>query len=413
MNEIYPSDWISYRLGDVIKERVTKTKINNQHEILSVTKDGIVPQKKYFKKQIASENNIGYKVVKKGDLVFSAMNLWMGSLDVLKKIPVGIVSPAYTVFSFIEDKVDSEYMSHFMRSPEMIQIYALNSQQGASVVRRNLDKDALLNEVIYVPPVYEQNKISSILNSVDLVIEGIQKKLIKLKDLKRGTVNEFMSRGIGHNIFKQTIIGRLPENWEIKSFSECFSLKNGINTDKESFGSGTPFITYKNVYSETPLTKKVITDMVQVSEKDINSFSVRRGDLLITRTSESIDEIGLTNTYLDDDIGAVFNGFCIRARPKNNLFLPEFTLYAFRSDLIRSQIRSLSKYTTRAGISGESLDKLILPIPPINEQEKLAKAMDSISNQFDKLINLHVSYQNLKKSLMQDLLTGKVRVRLN
>ena len=96
------SEWKRVNLGECIKEINEKTIKNNQYEVLSVTKDGIFSQEDFFKKQIASKNNIGYKVIKKNNLVFSTMNLWMGSLDVLTNFDVGIVSPAYKIFQFNE-----------------------------------------------------------------------------------------------------------------------------------------------------------------------------------------------------------------------------------------------------------------------------------------------------------------------
>ena len=72
------SEWKKVKLGDCIKEINEKTTKNNQYKVLSVTKDGIFSQEDFFKKQIASKNNIGYKIIRKNNLVFSTMNLWMG-----------------------------------------------------------------------------------------------------------------------------------------------------------------------------------------------------------------------------------------------------------------------------------------------------------------------------------------------
>ena len=91
----YHSGWHQFKIGEFLKEYSERSSVNNQHEVLSVTKEGIFSQREYFKKQIASEDNSGYKIVKKGDVVFSAMNLWMGAIDLVKNHEIGIVSPAY------------------------------------------------------------------------------------------------------------------------------------------------------------------------------------------------------------------------------------------------------------------------------------------------------------------------------
>ena len=147
------SEWKRVNLGECIKEINEKTIKNNQYEVLSVTKDGIFSQEEFFKKQIASENNIGYKIIRKNNLVFSTMNLWMGSLDVLTNYEIGIVSPAYKVFEFNENLMIPEYGNYFMKSYYMLEQYKNCSEQGASIVRRNLDLKVLLNIEISIPPI--------------------------------------------------------------------------------------------------------------------------------------------------------------------------------------------------------------------------------------------------------------------
>src|SRR5690606_2907056 len=90
----FKEEWKKIKLGKLIKELNERSTKNNQYQILSVTKEGIIPQSEHFKKQVASKNNTGYKIVRRNNLVFSTMNLWMGSLDVLTSYDIGIVSPA-------------------------------------------------------------------------------------------------------------------------------------------------------------------------------------------------------------------------------------------------------------------------------------------------------------------------------
>lgn len=182
----FNGEWKEVKLGDVIKEVNKKTTKNNEYEILSVTKDGIIPQNKYFTKQIASKNNKGYKIVKEGNLVFSTMNLWMGSLDILKGIEIGIVSPAYKVFKIDIENFDILFLNDFMKTNRMIYLYNINSEQGASVVRRNLDLDSLLSSRINLPPIDEQVAIASVLSSADREIELLEDLRNKRMEEKKG-----------------------------------------------------------------------------------------------------------------------------------------------------------------------------------------------------------------------------------
>jgi type I restriction enzyme S subunit len=182
----FKGEWIKLKIKDLIKEVNDRTTQNNQYEVLSVTKNGIVPQREQFNKQIASEDNTGYKIVRRYNLVFSTMNLWMGSLDVLTTHDIGIVSPAYKVFEFIEQNINPLFGKYFMLSDYMIRIYKLNSEQGASIVRRNLDMDGLLSSIVSVPPVEEQLEISKVLQSADDELTLLNSELEALKKQKKG-----------------------------------------------------------------------------------------------------------------------------------------------------------------------------------------------------------------------------------
>ena len=151
---------------------------------MSVTKDGIVSQSEHFKKQVASDNNIGYKIIRKNNLVFSTMNLWMGSLDVLTNYEVGLVSPAYKVFKFNDEVMDPIFGKYFMKTEHMIWLYNVNSEQGASVVRRNLDLKGLLNTYVNIPSLEEQRNIARVIFCLDTEIDLLEhetKQLIKQK----------------------------------------------------------------------------------------------------------------------------------------------------------------------------------------------------------------------------------------
>ena len=176
----------SLKIGCIIKESKEKSIVTNQYDILSVTKEGIFLQSEYFNRQIASEDNTGYRVVRKNNLVFSTMNLWMGSIDVLREYEVGTVSPACKVFEINEELVDIAYMKHFVKSDYMMNIYKLNSKQGASIVRRSLDIQGLLSYKVTIPTISEQKRIGMILDTFSQEINLLQQEIQALKKQKQG-----------------------------------------------------------------------------------------------------------------------------------------------------------------------------------------------------------------------------------
>lgn len=155
------------RLGAVLKERSEKTKVNNQYTVLSSTVNGLFSQREYFSKDIASENNVGYKIIRLHDVVLSPQNLWMGNINYNDKFDIGIVSPSYKIF-FISNNFDKRYVAAMLKTHRALYGYKLISEQGASVVRRNLNLEAFEQLMFKIPTIDKQQEIGktiSLLNS--------------------------------------------------------------------------------------------------------------------------------------------------------------------------------------------------------------------------------------------------------
>lgn len=152
-------------LAEILTERNERTTSNNQHEIISSTVNGLFSQKEYFNKEVASSDNTGYKIIHRGDIVLSPQNLWMGNINFNEKFEIGIVSPSYKIF-FINEKFDKLYIASLLKSHRAIWSYSLVSEQGASIVRRNLNLEGFMNLSFAIPSVGEQRKISQALSSL-------------------------------------------------------------------------------------------------------------------------------------------------------------------------------------------------------------------------------------------------------
>ena len=146
------------RLEAILKERSEKTKKNNQYAVLSSTVNGLFSQRDYFSKDIASENNVGYKIIRLHDVVLSPQNLWMGNINYNDKFDIGIVSPSYKVF-LISDDYDKRYVAAMLKTHRALYDYQLISEQGASVVRRNLNLESFGQLVFRIPPLDKQREI--------------------------------------------------------------------------------------------------------------------------------------------------------------------------------------------------------------------------------------------------------------
>jgi type I restriction enzyme S subunit len=209
--------------------------------------------------------------------------------------------------------------------------------------------------------------------------------------------------------YKQTEVGVIPEDWEVKTFVELFAFRNGVNADKDSYGQGIRFINVLEPITYSHLYGPEITGQVTLPEPVAASYTVRRGDVLFNRTSETQEEVGLAATYLGAD-RVVFGGFVIRGRPTDQSLDPTYSGYALRAPFIRSQIIAMGQGAIRANIGQQNLSLVIAPVPPLAEQEAIAEALSDADALIEALEQLLEKKRQLKQGAMQELLTGKRRL---
>ena len=162
---LYSKNGVLTYLYDILIERKERTEKNNQYKVLSSTINGILSQREYFSKDIASDNNIGYKVIHLYDIVLSPQNLWMGNINYNEKFNIGIVSPSYKIY-IINEKYDKRFIVNLLKTHRSLYKYKIISEQGASIVRRNLDIKAFEKLSFEIPAFEEQNKIGNIFDTV-------------------------------------------------------------------------------------------------------------------------------------------------------------------------------------------------------------------------------------------------------
>ena len=183
-------EWEEKKLGEILEESNERTEKLNQFEILSCSKDGIFRQSEYFKKQIASEKNEGYRILREGQLVFSPQNLWLGNLNVNIDYEVGMVSPSYKVFCIDSGIANVSFLKDFLRSPRMMYEYVQVSEQGASIVRRNLDVSLFSSIKIVLPSLPEQKKIADFLTALDDLLAAKADEISRTEEWKKGLMQK-------------------------------------------------------------------------------------------------------------------------------------------------------------------------------------------------------------------------------
>jgi type I restriction enzyme S subunit len=106
----------------------------------------------------------------------------------------------------------------------------------------------------------------------------------------------------------------MPQNWKTYKFSELFDIASGLSKSRDQFGHGSPFVTFKDVFYNYFLPEE-LGDLANTNTKEQERGSIKKGDILLTRTSETLHELGMSSVALKDYPNSTFNGFCKRLRP--------------------------------------------------------------------------------------------------
>ena len=194
--------------------------------------------------------------------------------------------------------------------------------------------------------------------------------------------------------------------WEKVKLGELYEVHNGLSKAGKFFGEGYPFLTFSTVFNNYFIPKQ-ITDLVQSTEKEQESYSIRRGDVFVTRTSETSDELGMSCVALKDYPMATYNGFTKRMRPITNRVFPEYIGYYMRLPSFRGEFRAFSTMTTRASLRNEDLLGLEVELPPIEIQKQIAGILttydDLIENNQKQIKLLEEAAQRPYKEWFVDL----------
>jgi type I restriction enzyme S subunit len=304
---------------------------------------------------------------------------------------------------------------YFQCYSEVVQNNISRILMGA--VQPSLRVPHFLETSLLLPPLPEQKKIASILTSVDEVIENTQKQIDKLQDLKKATMNELLTKGIGHTEFKDSELGRIPKSWEVVTLSEIIlSLDGGVSVNGQQRPANSAEVGVLKVSCVKqgrfiPSENKVIEDYDRSRAK----LNPCENTILISRanTPELVGESG----YVE--------------RTRNDLFLPD-KIWALRlNDSKNVDMRWLSSVLTNGetrrsisdaatgtsssmrNISKANLLQIKISLPPVLEQIKISRILRSLDAKRELFAGRLNKVKTLKKSLMQDLLTGKVRVTVN
>lgn len=386
--------------------------------VLKLARAGIVEKDVTVNEGQMAASYEGYNKVEAGDLLLNPMDLYSGANCNVSELN-GVISPAYSNLRAKDKKSTcSKYYDYFFKTQYWTMAMFAHGKGVSFDNRWTLNNDSLKSYEIPVPPYETQKAIVAAIESkttkIDALISNEEKQIEKLKAYKQALITETVTKGLDKTVEMKDSgiewIGEIPEKWELNKIRYLGSLQNGISKSGDFFGEGFPFVTYGDVYNNICLPKQG-SGLIKTIEKEQELYSVKKGDIFFTRTSETIDEVGFSSVCEYSIPNATFAGFLIRMRPFNNTLSTGYAKYYFRGNHLRDYLVKEMNLVTRASLGQALLKNMTVLLPPKSEQEAIAKFLDSKCSKIEKLISLKeskIEKLNLyKKSLIYEYVTGK------
>lgn len=362
------------------------------------------------------EANSKYKhfQLDEGDLVMSSSGT-LGRMAKVRAIdlPIMLNTSVIRFRSINEKKLSSDFLPHYLLGKEFLDQIAAESQGSAQV---NFGPTHLKLVVCTLPSLPEQQKIAAILTSVDEVIESTQAQINKLKNLKTGMMQELLTRGIAHVKYKKISkwstgriaeLDEIPETWELVNILSVAKLESGHTPSRDVQEYWYGDIPWVSLHDTKQLNVREINETnLNITQLGIDNSSARllpKGTVVFSRTA-SVGHCVILGRPMatSQDFANYVCGPMLNNRYLMHLFKWSQHVWS-----------NLSEGSTHQTIYMPIFKKLQILLPPVSEQIQIASAADCID---DKILGLEkklVAQKNIKNALMQDLLTGKVRIKVS
>lgn len=344
--------------------------------------------------------------VQSGCLFISNIKAWEGAVAVASKADEGrVASNRFLPYFPNAGQVDVEFLQFYFSVGPGLSLIQMASP-GSADRNRTLSISQFERLEFPLPPLPEQQKIVEILSSVDEAIQATEAVIEQTRRVKEGLLQELLTKGIGHTRFKQTKIGEIPEGWEVKRLGELCRGKPeyGANVPKSAFRDDWPrYIRITDVDSDGQLSSEVVS----ISPDDSANYMLTEGDLLLARSGATV---GKSYHYRSEDGSCAFAGYMIRFRINTNRAESEFVFQTLRTGRFWQWIKSMAREGAQPNVNATEYAGYLVPLPPIEEQRRIIERLVAADQAVRDLVADADGKKKLKTGLLQDLLTGKVRV---
>ena len=410
-----PEHWEVLALKHILKsKKVLVGKHSSQYELLSLTLKGVVKRDMDNPEGKFPASFDTYQVVEPNDFIFCNFDNEETPRAVGLSPYKGMITGAYDVLSRNNPKLTDGFLIYYF-------LYIDDAKRFKPLykgLRKTVPFDSFMSYKIPVPSIKEQNAIVSYLDTatakIDAAITQQQKMIDLLNERKQITINRAVTKGLNPNAKMKDSgvewIGEVPEGWEVRRLGSLGEFSKGGNISRDDLQEyGKCAILYGDIYTKYNIQTAIVRNHIseKVAEKSVR---ISKGDILMTGSGETKEDIGKTIVYLGDE--AFIGGDVILFRQQNND--STFLSYALNSQYAKDYRYKESKGEIIVHIYASSLKRLFLALPPIDEQIKVVKYLDGQIDAIDseiEVINKQISLlQERKQIIINEVVTGKVKI---
>lgn len=274
--------------------------------------------------------------------------------------------------------------------------------------RSKLNQADLCALPILLPPLPEQKKIAAILSSVDEAIQATQAVIDQARRVKEGLLQELLTRGIGHTRFKQTEIGEIPASWEVVQVRDLGEVVAGKARNPDGAGNNRQYLRCANVHDDHIDFDEIFN--MPFTDTEFERYALQPGDILLNE-GQSLNLVGRPAVYFGEAGRFAFQNSLVRLRANQKVCTPNFAYQLVRFLYQTGALAAVATQTTSIAHLGVSrFASIKIRLPPISEQLRVQVVLLEVDMVQHYYISAITRLRELKSGLLQDLLTGKVRV---
>ena len=408
-----PKEWEVVKLGEVCtKIKAGGTPLTSKKEYYNgnipfVKIEDMTSSYKYIKSTLTSITEAGLKNSSAWLVPVKSLLVAMyGSIGAIAINEIEVATnQAILAILPNNEKTNVEFLFYLLTH-----LKPLLKKHAKQTTQANLTAEIIKNFKIALPKYFEQQRIAEILSTIDEAIRKTDEAIAKTERLKKGLMQELLTKGIGHKEFKDTEIGRIPKEWEVLELGDekiTVFIKSGNTPSKEIqeyWNGGILFVTQGDMTKVNKYLYETSEKITELGLKNFNLFIIPENSILLSMYG-TIGKVVINK----NPVTVSQNIAAIKLNNKNadqEYFFYAIQYYSF-------QFKKKAKISTMKHLNIKIVKKIYLPLPSLQEQQQIALIISTVDKKLGILKQEKVKLERIKQWFMEELLTGRIRVRVS